>query len=72
MTFMWQNFTSESGDIDVIPRFEEHTFGSGCKCQPTVEVIGAYLLTIHNAFDKREIIEQAIAIMNEDVEQKGL
>ena len=42
--------------------------GVDCPCEPTVEVIGASLLIIHNAFDHREIVEQAIAIMNGDDE----
>lgn len=40
--------------------------GVDCPCNPTVEVVGANLLIIHNAFDHREIVEQAIEIMNGD------
>lgn len=54
-------------DVHVYPLSDlsEHvTVGAGCPCEPTVEVIGANLLIIHNAFDHREIVEQAIVIMN--------
>ncbi len=54
-------------DVHVYPLNDLHehlTIGTGCPCEPTVEVIGANLLIIHNAFDYREIIEQAIEIMN--------
>lgn len=63
---MWKNTQHENGDIDIIPIGENHTFGSDCQCQPTVEVFGANLIYTHNAFDNREVIEQAIAIMNEE------
>lgn len=55
-------------DIHVYPEndLQEHTLqGFGCPCQPTVKMTeGATLLIVHNAFDHREIIEQAIAILN--------
>lgn len=54
-------------DIHVYPinDLREHVvIGVDCPCEPCVEVIGANLLVIHNAFDNREIIEQAIDIMN--------
>lgn len=58
-------------DIHVYPvnDLQEHVLvGVDCPCDPDVEVIGATLLIVHNAFDHREIIEQAIDIMNgEDV-----
>ena len=61
----WGNVISDNGDIDVVPLIEEHETGTGkCYCHPSVEVIGANLLIIHNSVDKREFIEQAIAIMN--------
>lgn len=63
----WQNVISETGDIEVMPIEFNHTFGADCSCAPTVELIGANLLVIHNSFDKREFIEQAISIMNEGV-----
>lgn len=54
-------------DIHVYPldNLQEHiTDGPGCPCEPTVTVEGAALLYVHNAFDHREIVEQAIDIMN--------
>jgi len=60
----WKNVISESGDVDVVPTNEDHDTGAKCKCRPSVEVHGAYLLVIHNSYNKREFIEQAIDIMN--------
>ena len=54
-------------DIHVYPLndLQEHkTVGVDCPCEPTVKVEGATLIIIHNAFDHREIVEQAIDIMN--------
>lgn len=56
-------------DVHVYPLndFHEHILeGADCPCGPAVEVVGASLLIVHNAWDHREIIEQAIAIMNGD------
>ena len=61
---MWTNIKHENGDIDIMPIGENHTFGIECICDPTAEVIGANLIYTHNSFDHREVIEQAIAIMN--------
>ena len=58
-----------SNDTHVYPLNDLHehiTEGVECPCNPTVEVIGASLLIIHNAFDNREVIEQAIDIMNNE------
>lgn len=58
-------------DLHVYPLndLREHiTDGSGCPCNPTVEVVGAYLLYIHNAWDHREIVEQALEILNNEEE----
>ena len=55
------------GDIHVYPvnDLREHVLtGTDCPCEPEVEVIGAVLLIAHNAFDHREIVEQAIDILN--------
>ena len=60
----WQNVISDRGDIDVLPIGEDHTAGADCRCEPRVEVIGSRLVIVHNSYDKREFIEQAIAIMN--------
>jgi len=60
----WKTKISDSGDLDILPLCENHEAGAKCSCAPTVEVIGAHLLIVHNSFDHREVIEQAIAIMN--------
>ena len=54
-------------DIHVYPvnDLREHiTDEPGCLCDPEIRVEGATLIYIHNAFDHREIVEQAIDIMN--------
>jgi len=39
---------------------QEHiTDGLDCPCDPTVEIEGTGYLVVHNAWDKREIVEQA-------------
>jgi hypothetical protein len=43
---------------------EHITVGVDCPCKPEVEVVGASLLIIHNSFDHREIVEEAIRIIN--------
>ncbi len=56
-----------NSDIHVYPinDLQEHILiGVDCPCKPDVEVIGAILVIVHNAFDHREIVEQAINIMN--------
>ena len=47
-------------DINVLPvnDLKEHIEGVNCECVPRVEVEGAYLIIVHNAYDHREIIEQ--------------
>jgi hypothetical protein len=54
-------------DIHVYPLNDLHehvTDGPGCPCEPRVDVEGATLIYIHNAFDHREIVEEAVRIMN--------
>jgi hypothetical protein len=48
------------GDVHVYPINDkrEHVLeGTNCPCEPTVEVHGAHLVVIHNAFDFREVAE---------------
>ena len=47
------------GDVHVLPLndIKEHTESTKCHCKPRIEVVGANLIIIHNAFDHREIIE---------------
>jgi hypothetical protein len=42
------------------------TSGVDCPCKPRVEMEGGSLIVIHNSFDHREIVEQAIDIMNDE------
>lgn len=58
--------TFYSGDVNVLPvdDLKPHIESADCECNPTVEVIGASLLIVHNSYDHREIVEQAIDIMN--------
>ena len=57
----------EDDDIHVYPinDLRQHVLvGVDCPCEPIVTVAGAVLKISHNAFDHREIVEQAIDIMN--------
>ncbi len=47
-------------DIHVMPVNDkkEHEMSVSCHCKPRIEVEGAALIIIHNAYDHREIIEQ--------------
>lgn len=60
-----------NNDRHVYPLDEEHlhivsgpTSGVDCPCKPRVEVVGSDLVVVHNSFDHREIVEEAIEIMN--------
>ena len=53
-------------DVHVYPvnNLKEHILEStDCPCNPTVKVEGASLIIVHNAWDKREIIEQANEVL---------
>ena len=44
---------------------KEHILkGVDCHCNPTVKVEGAGLIIVHNAYDHREIIEQANEVLD--------
>jgi len=53
-------------DVNVMPvdDLREHSESPDCPCCPSVTVFGADLLIVHNSYDHREIVEQAINIMN--------
>ena len=62
---MGHNWIVEQGlagnnDVDVMPvnDLREHIPGEHCPCKPTVEIVGANLVIIHNSWDGRELIEQ--------------
>ena len=63
--YRWIMVQNDMGDRDVLPIGEEdnHSRGPGCVCDPKVDLVGAYVLTVHNSFDHREIIEQALEIL---------
>ncbi len=57
-----------NNDVHVYPinDLREHIVdGPGCPCKPRIEIEGATLIYVHNSWDHREIVEQAIDIMNE-------
>ena len=59
------------GDTHIAPidDLQEHELeGTGCQCNPRIEVNGAGLLIIHNAYDNREFFEE----LNELLETKSL
>ena len=54
-------------DIHVYPvnDLRDHiTDAPGCPCEPRIEVEGATLIYVHNAWDYREIVEQAVGVIN--------
>jgi hypothetical protein len=61
--YRWETVPHESGDIDVLLIGEEHTDGSDCECKPKVTVVGSNLVVTHNAFDHREILDEAEEIV---------
>lgn len=42
--------------------------GTDCPCEPRVELEGENLIVVHNSFDHREIIEEAIRVLNSEEE----
>lgn len=37
--------------------YEHDTEGTGCACQPKIEIVSGELLVIHNSWDGREFLE---------------
>lgn len=57
---LWGTFVQDNGDIAVMPiddLYEHEPASKNCLCHPIVELVGAHLLIVHNAFDKRHIEE---------------
>ena len=53
--------------ITPINDLEEHEESSTCKFQPKVDSQeSGDLLVIHNSFDRRELLEEVIDVMNND------
>ncbi len=42
---------------------KEHKESSTCSCEPEVKTVEGNMLVIHNAFDLREIVEEANEIL---------
>lgn len=54
----WGVYELPNGDVAVAPTDEVHELGdTQCACEPSVEVVGAVLVIIHNAFDFRDVAE---------------
>lgn len=56
----WGVFKDEPGYVVVLPLNDvrEHNKCShDCACMPHLEIIGATLLIVHNAFDFRHVVE---------------
>ena len=56
----WYVCQHDNGDVSITPINDTEChkpLDTNCSCKPCIEVIGAHLLIIHNAFDKREIEE---------------
>lgn len=61
----WLTLRSLTGDIHILPFGEEeaHT-PEACICNPKIALEGATLIVTHNAFDLREIVDQALELLN--------
>lgn len=60
----WEVIEQDSGDIDILPMGEDHSRGPDCICNPKVTIYGARIMASHNSFDHREIVEEAVNIIN--------
>lgn len=59
-----------NGDINTLPvgDIKPHVEDASCPCKPRVEVIGANLMIIHNAWDNRELFEE----INQAIKERTL
>lgn len=44
---------------------EEHTLDSTCKCMPAIKEEYGQMIVVHNSFDCREAIEEALEIIKQ-------
>jgi hypothetical protein len=53
--------------INVLPSndLKDHDESTACECRPRVEMINGEMLVIHNAYDNREVVEQANEILKQ-------
>ena len=56
--------------INVIPinDLKEHTENSTCECEPKVIIENGEMIVVHNSFDRRELIEHVIDVMNKNIQ----
>lgn len=54
--------------VHVIPvnDLKEHEDSSTCECQPRVDIVEGGMVVVHHAWDNREIVEQATAIIDRE------
>lgn len=54
--------------IHILPidDLEEHEENFNCKCEPKLTYEGRGKIITHNSFDRRELIEQVIEVMNSE------
>lgn len=48
---------------------KEHIGSVGCECSPKVIFEEGEMIVVHNSYDRRELIEEAIEIINEETEE---
>ena len=56
----WINIKKMNNDINILPvgDIRTHVEDATCPCNPRVEIIGANLYIVHNAWDHRELFEE--------------
>lgn len=52
-------------NIIPINDLKEHIESVGCDCSPKIIFEEEEMIVIHNSYDRRELIEEAIEIINE-------
>lgn len=60
--------------IHIVPTndIEEHVeVGATCRCNPKVEFEDGNMIIVHNAFDLREVVEQANKILEDETKNKN-
>ena len=58
-------------EIEPINDLKPHTFCMSCSCEPKMEEIEGTdeYMVIHNAYDSREVVENAVAAINKSFKQ---
>lgn len=63
----WATFEIDEKWLHIIPIWDkkEHEFKETCHCDPRVEDLeNDYILVVHNSYDGREALEEAMKILN--------